>query len=207
MANAEVVKSDMSTVISTSLTYEHFVLMRPDLAYVKVKDGQNVKCLFLYIDKLPKGAVLYRPDEMRSLEFGYCITVHKSQDSGWPSVYICHQGIDRITSFLNRKILYTAITRTKKNLVVVGNGGALCGMGVRNITQSKSLIDYYMGVRPKILLGKIYRSTVGSASGYRGPVVGGGTGVVGDTDTFGFTDFEDEHEPTAAQLLDDDFDF
>lgn len=50
------------------------------------------------------------------------ITVHKSQGSEWPTVILvmCNTR-DSFSPFLNKKLLYTAITRAKKRLIVIGN--------------------------------------------------------------------------------------
>ena len=50
------------------------------------------------------------------------ITVHKSQGSEWPTVILvmCNSR-DSFSPFLNKKILYTAVTRAKKRLIIIGN--------------------------------------------------------------------------------------
>ena len=51
------------------------------------------------------------------------ITIHKSQGSEWPTIIILFPPSTFSTSvgFVNRKMIYTAITRAKKRLVLVGD--------------------------------------------------------------------------------------
>lgn len=57
---------------------------------------------------------------LKNLEFGYAITVHKSQGGERPVVII---PISRGHSFsLNRSLLYTAITRGKDRVILIGDG-------------------------------------------------------------------------------------
>ena len=51
------------------------------------------------------------------------MTVHKSQGSEYPVVIIPINGGS--PSFINRRLLYTAITRAKKKLILVGQSKAL----------------------------------------------------------------------------------
>lgn len=61
--------------------------------------------------------VLLEENELDSLRLGYAITVHKSQGSEWKNcIYIC----DSETTMNKKNLVYTAITRAKKKLVVCG---------------------------------------------------------------------------------------
>lgn len=53
------------------------------------------------------------------LDFGYCLTVHKSQGSEWPCVVLVNErmGMDAATYF---RWMYTGITRASQELVIVG---------------------------------------------------------------------------------------
>ncbi len=56
-------------------------------------------------------------NEVNSLIFGYALTIHKAQGSEWSKVYcIFHNSHNRN---LQRELLYTAITRAKKELYVI----------------------------------------------------------------------------------------
>lgn len=55
--------------------------------------------------------------QLNNLILGYAITVHKSQGSEWDKVYLClHQSH---ATMLQRELLYTAVTRAKKELFVI----------------------------------------------------------------------------------------
>ena len=70
----------------------------------------------------------YDFDELDELQHAYAITVHRSQGSEYPAVVI-----PLTTSawmMLQRNLLYTAVTRAKKLVVLVGSRKALatpCG--------------------------------------------------------------------------------
>lgn len=57
------------------------------------------------------------------LQLAYALTVHKSQGSEWPwVVVVCHSAHSYM---LGRALLYTAITRAKKGVVLVGDEAGL----------------------------------------------------------------------------------
>ena len=67
--------------------------------------------------------VIYKNDEMRELTLAYAVSVHKSQGSEYPVVVM-----PIITShfiMLQRNLLYTAITRAKKLVILVGQKKAV----------------------------------------------------------------------------------
>ena len=62
----------------------------------------------------------YTFDMLDELELAYAITVHKAQGSEFDAVVVAlSNGISK--KLLTRNILYTAITRAKKLLVIVGS--------------------------------------------------------------------------------------
>ena len=63
--------------------------------------------------------VKYGFDMVEELELAYAITVHKSQGSEYPAVIIPLLPGPRL--LYNRNLLYTAVTRAKKCLVIVGS--------------------------------------------------------------------------------------
>ena len=63
--------------------------------------------------------VKYGFDMAEELELAYAITVHKSQGSEYPAVIIPLLGGPRL--LYNRNLLYTAVTRAKKCLTIVGS--------------------------------------------------------------------------------------
>ena len=60
----------------------------------------------------------YAEEDLNDLELGYCITVHKSQGSEFEAVVLALTGGPPM--LFSRNLLYTAVTRAKKLLVIVG---------------------------------------------------------------------------------------
>ena len=70
--------------------------------------------------------VVYENAILEELELAYAITVHKSQGSEFDTVVIpMFQGTEKLFS---RNLLYTAITRAKNMVVLVGQRAALSKM-------------------------------------------------------------------------------
>jgi exodeoxyribonuclease V alpha subunit len=63
--------------------------------------------------------VLYDKESARQLRLAYALTVHKAQGSEWDwVVVVCHDSHEYMWS---QQLLYTAVTRAKKGVVIVGN--------------------------------------------------------------------------------------
>lgn len=63
--------------------------------------------------------VTYRADQLDQLELSYAVTVHKSQGSEFEAVIlVLPEGSDRLSY---RSLLYTAVTRAKKLLIIIGS--------------------------------------------------------------------------------------
>jgi exodeoxyribonuclease V alpha subunit len=63
--------------------------------------------------------VTYSFKETDELEHAYAVTVHKSQGSEYPAVVL--PLLDGPKMLMNRNILYTAVTRAKKCICIVGS--------------------------------------------------------------------------------------
>lgn len=70
-----------------------------------------------------KRSVFYPQENLDELELAYAITIHKSQGSEYPAVVVIIHTSHYI--MLKRNLLYTAVTRGKKLVVIVGNKRAL----------------------------------------------------------------------------------
>lgn len=68
-------------------------------------------------------------DELLQISLSYACSIHKSQGSEWPCVIVVSSTSHAI--MLQRNLLYTAITRAKKQVILVGSKKAI-GMSVRN---------------------------------------------------------------------------
>lgn len=64
---------------------------------------------------------LYAFNELDELEHAFAVTIHKSQGSEYPAVII--PLLSGTKKLLNRNLLYTAITRARTMVVIVGNIG------------------------------------------------------------------------------------
>ena len=84
--------------------------------------------------------VIYDFNELDEVSLAYAISIHKSQGSEFPVVVI--PLATQHYMLLQRNLLYTAITRGKKLVVIVGQKKAL-GMSIRNIESSKRFSGLY----------------------------------------------------------------
>lgn len=75
------------------------------------------------------GEAAYEFSELDELVLAYAVSVHKSQGSEYPAVVL--PILPQHYLLLQRNLLYTAVTRAKKLLVLVGTKRAV-GMAVRN---------------------------------------------------------------------------
>ncbi len=97
-------------------------VMNGDIGYIRAINKENG--LFKSIDvQYDFGSVHYEKDELEDISLAYAISIHKSQGSEFSLV---------ITPFsfkywimMKRKLIYTAITRAKKYLIMLGNVEAL----------------------------------------------------------------------------------
>ena len=84
--------------------------------------------------------VEYTPDMLNELEPAYAMTVHKSQGSEYRAVILA--AVNGPPMLLTRGVLYTAITRAKELLIIVGDEEVVARM-VSNDRQ----MNRYSGVR------------------------------------------------------------
>ncbi len=96
--------------------------------------------------------VEYTSEEMGELELAYAITIHKSQGSEYPAVIIpLLKGPEML---MNRNLLYTAVTRAKKCVCIIGTEQAVTGMIDNKVENTR-----YSGLR--VQLEMIYRNMEG----------------------------------------------
>ena len=76
----------------------------------------------------------YVDSDLDLLELAYASTVHKSQGSEYATVIINIQTGHYI--MLKRPLIYTAITRAKKRVIIVGDRKALC-MAINTVDTEK----------------------------------------------------------------------
>ena len=77
---------------------------------------------------------LYEGEDLNMLDLGYASTVHKSQGSEYSSVIISLQMAHSI--MLTRPSIYTAVTRGKSKVIIVGERQALC-VSIKKLSTEK----------------------------------------------------------------------
>lgn len=88
----------------------------------------------VYVDFGDGRLAEYDSSELDLLDLGYACTIHKSQGSEYKSVIINLQTAHYI--MLTRPLLYTAITRGKERVIIVGERKALC-MAISKVDTEK----------------------------------------------------------------------
>jgi exodeoxyribonuclease V alpha subunit len=71
----------------------------------------------------PRGEVVYPKDRVRDLVPAWAVTVHKAQGGEWPVVVLVLDPAHR--TMLWRNLVYTAVTRATRALILVGRLEAL----------------------------------------------------------------------------------
>lgn len=87
-----------------------------DIGYIYYID-KNKKIIYVMFDSYR--IVEYNFEELDELDHSFCTTIHKSQGSEFPAVVIPISWAPPM--LLSRNLLYTAITRAKKLVVLVGD--------------------------------------------------------------------------------------
>lgn len=85
----------------------------------------------------------YTFDELDNLEHAYAVTVHKSQGSEFPAVVIPLLKVPPVLVY--RNLLYTAITRAKKLVVIVGDPEVL-----RRMVENSNERERYSGLKERL---------------------------------------------------------
>ena len=88
----------------------------------------------------------YTPDMMNQLEPAYAITVHKAQGSEYRAVIL--SAVDAAPMLLTRGVLYTAMTRAKELLILVGDDQVVARMAANDRQQRR-----YSGLRARLVKG------------------------------------------------------
>jgi exodeoxyribonuclease V alpha subunit len=110
-----------------------------DLGRITGIDRKEGKIQVDFYDKL----VEYNDDELDEISLAYATSIHKSQGSEYPVVVIpLHMSHYMM---LHRSILYTAVTRGKKRVVLVGSRRALA-ISIQNVRLERR----YTGLKEKL---------------------------------------------------------
>ena len=116
-------------VLQTRNNYELDVY-NGDVGVLTVLDEANKEVQVNYDDR----AVLHPFDDLDDLTLAYAVTVHKAQGSEYPCVVLAL--LNQHYMLLQRNMLYTAITRGKQLVIVVGHPAAV-STAIRNTSTSR----------------------------------------------------------------------
>ncbi len=89
----------------------------------------------------------YTQEMMENIEFSYCQTIHKSQGQEYPVIIVPLMKEHYI--MLRRNLLYTAVTRAKAKVILIGQRQAVymaihkCEAGQRNTVLADRIVVYY----------------------------------------------------------------
>ncbi len=83
-----------------------------------------------------RGEVVYDLAELDELALAYATTIHKAQGSEYPAVVLALS--TQHYTMLDRNLLYTAVTRGKRLVVILGQRRAL-GLAVRNVRAGRRM--------------------------------------------------------------------
>lgn len=99
-------------------------VMNGEVGKVDSIDQGGRKVVVRYPDKPEDRFIRYeRPSDLAQLELAYALTVHKFQGSQIPIViFLCHS-IHKY--MLSRQLLYTALTRARKRVYLIGDSGGV----------------------------------------------------------------------------------
>ncbi len=89
-------------------------------------------------DAVYKDVVLFNKEMVKSLTLAYALTVHKSQGSQYRKVILVCVGRDSF--ILDRSLVYTGVTRTKEECIVVGDWNTL-HTAINKIRQKETVIQ------------------------------------------------------------------
>ena len=110
-----------------------------DIGTLKMVDFRNSAALVEFDDKI----ATYPLENCGDLELAYAVTVHKSQGSEFPAVIMPVLAVPKPLKY--RNLLYTAVTRAKQILILVGSEAELHAM-VDNDKKAKrfSALKYFL---------------------------------------------------------------
>ncbi len=111
-----------------------------DIGYIDYFDTDRETVMIRYDDRL----VPYNYEQLIDLELAYAVTVHKAQGSEYRAVVLALPDLPK--GLESRSVLYTAVTRARELLVIVGKKSTYMAM-IRNDKRQKR----YSGLRLRLL--------------------------------------------------------
>ena len=118
-------------------------LFNGDIGVIQTVDLKEEKLTILFDDKL----AVYTYDMLDELELAYAITIHKSQGSEYPVVIVPMYSCPPM--LMTRNLLYTAVTRARQMVILVGRAEITARMVENNreimryTTLKNKIRDFY----------------------------------------------------------------
>ena len=109
------IKNDYDIVWESDLGASGMGIFNGDIGFVEEMDLKNRTLKVRYDDRV----ATYFDENLELLELAYAITVHKAQGCEFNCIVIPMSDISQLLCY--RNLLYTAITRAKKLIVLVGD--------------------------------------------------------------------------------------
>ena len=101
-----------------------------------VTDDEGFTSTKFYFDFGKERLIEFASDDLKDIDLAYATTVHKSQGSEFHTVIIAM--LDEFSIMLKRNLLYTAVTRAKKKVVLVGQKTAVWAAVKRNDIEKRN---------------------------------------------------------------------
>ena len=111
-------------------------IMNGDVGYIESFIMKNLKVNGLRVS-FDSNIIEYNLDELEDLSLAYAISVHKAQGGEFDIVIMPMTNKHFI--MLKRKLIYTAVTRAKKSLILIGDVKAM-QQGIRKIETNRKTI-------------------------------------------------------------------
>lgn len=111
-----------------------------DIGFIAGIDEENEIMTVLFDDKL----AAYGFDMLSELEHAYAMTVHKSQGSEYKAVVL--MALDGSPQLMSRSVLYTAVTRARELLIIVGSDDTVFKM-----VDNHKVTRRYSGLRARLM--------------------------------------------------------
>lgn len=98
------------------------------------KSDEDVKELVVEVE-FTDTVIEYSQEDLKMLDLAFATTIHKSQGSEYHTVILTLQMVHK--RMLNRPLIYTAVTRGKKRVIIVGEKEAVSKAILTNDTQKR----------------------------------------------------------------------
>ncbi|TYB33551.1 MAG: hypothetical protein FXF49_05790, partial [Flexistipes sinusarabici] len=118
-------------------------LFNGDLGLIFGENSAELKICFP--SQEDSGFRQFRLKDIYGYEFAYCLTVHKSQGSEFESVVLV---LPEKSDFMSRELIYTALTRARHSVVIIGNPDTLAEAVSLKTTRMSGLREKIHGVTP-----------------------------------------------------------